>query len=50
MVSPQVRREAVDVLMHERGFGVTRACGLAISRRIVPARVWSTAEGYRVGG
>ena len=28
MVSPQVRREAVDALMSERGFGVTRACGL----------------------
>jgi putative transposase len=35
MVSPQVRREAVDVLMHERGFGVTRACGLTgISRSL----------------
>jgi putative transposase len=28
MVSPQVRREAVTVLMTERDFGVTRACGL----------------------
>lgn len=28
MVSPQVKREAVTVLMAERGFGVTRACGL----------------------
>jgi putative transposase len=29
MVSPQARREAVTVLMAERDFGVTRACGLA---------------------
>jgi putative transposase len=28
MVSPQAKREAVNVLMNERGFGVTRACGL----------------------
>ena len=28
MVSPQVKREAVSVLMRERDFGVTRACGL----------------------
>jgi putative transposase len=28
MVSPQAKREAVTVLMAERGFGVTRACGL----------------------
>ena len=28
MVSPQVKREAVTVLMTERDFGVTRACGL----------------------
>ena len=28
MVSPQAKREAVGVLMNERGFGVTRACGL----------------------
>ncbi len=28
MVSPQVKREAVTALMAERGFGVTRACGL----------------------
>jgi hypothetical protein len=28
MVSPQVKREAVTVLMAERDFGVTRACGL----------------------
>ena len=35
MVSPQVRREAVAVLMHERSFGVTRACGLVgISRSL----------------
>jgi putative transposase len=29
MVSPQAKREAVSVLMAERDFGVTRACGLA---------------------
>ncbi len=29
MVSPQAKREAVTVLMTERDFGVTRACGLA---------------------
>lgn len=35
MVSPQARREAVDALMRERGFGVTRACGLVrISRSL----------------
>jgi putative transposase len=28
MVSPQVKRQAVDVLRAERGLGVTRACGL----------------------
>jgi putative transposase len=28
MVSPQVRREAVDALVGERGFNLTRACGL----------------------
>ena len=36
MVSPQVKRQAVDVLREERGFGVTRACGLlGISSRLV---------------
>jgi putative transposase len=35
MVSPRVRREAVAVLMHERGYGVTKACGLiGISRSL----------------
>jgi putative transposase len=35
MVSPQARREAVTVLMTERDFGVTRACGLVqISRAL----------------
>ena len=35
MVGPQVRRQAVDVLREERGFGITRACGLAgISRSL----------------
>lgn len=35
MVSPQVKREAVKVLMAERSFGVTRACGLVqISRSL----------------
>lgn len=28
MVSPQAKREAVNALVSERGFGVTRACGL----------------------
>ena len=33
--NPQVRREAVAVLMHERGYGVTKACGLiGISRSL----------------
>src|SRR2546430_16842562 len=33
MVSPQAKREAVTVLLTERDFGVTRACGLVgISR------------------
>ena len=35
MVSPQAKREAVTVLMTERDFGLTRACGLAgISRSL----------------
>jgi putative transposase len=35
MVSPQARREAATVLMTERDFGVTRACGLVqISRAL----------------
>ena len=35
MVSPQVKRQAVDVLRTERGLGVTRACGLVgISRSL----------------
>ena len=35
MVSPQARREAVTVLVTERDFGVTRACGLVqISRSL----------------
>ena len=35
MVSPRVQREAVAVLMTERGYGVTRACGLVgISRSL----------------
>jgi len=35
MVSPQVKRQAVDVLRDERGLGVTRACGLiGISRSL----------------
>jgi hypothetical protein len=35
MVSPQAKRVAVAVLMTERSFGVTRACGLVgISRSL----------------
>ena len=35
MVSPQAKRAAVTVLMTERDFGVTRACGLiGISRSL----------------
>lgn len=35
MVSPQAKREAVDILMQERQLGVTRACGLVgISRSL----------------
>jgi putative transposase len=35
MVDPQVKRQAVKVLREERGFGVTRACGLVgISRSL----------------
>ena len=34
-MSPRARREAVAVLMHERSYGVTRACGLiGISRSL----------------
>lgn len=39
MVSPQVKRHAVDVLRAERGLGVTRACGLVgISRSLYAYR------------
>ena len=35
MVSPQAKREAVSMLMTERDYGVTRACGLLqISRSL----------------
>ena len=35
MVSPQAKREAVTLLLAERDFGVTRACGLVgISRSL----------------
>lgn len=35
MVGPQARREAVGLLMTERGFGITLACGLlGISRSL----------------
>ena len=35
MVSPQAKRQAVDLLRAQRGFGVTRACGLvSISRSL----------------
>jgi putative transposase len=35
MVGPQARREGVTVLIQERGYGVTRACGLlGISRSL----------------
>jgi putative transposase len=35
MVGPQVKRQAVDALREERGFGITRACGLVgISRSL----------------
>jgi len=35
MVGPQVKRQAVDALKEERGFGITRACGLVgISRSL----------------
>jgi putative transposase len=35
MVSPQAKRQAVEVLMVERAFGITRACGLiGISRSL----------------
>src|SRR5204863_1916835 len=46
MVSPQMKRQAVEALREERGFGITRACGLVgisrslygyRSRRPVPA-------------
>jgi hypothetical protein len=40
MVSPQVKREAVETLMRERSFGVTRACGLVqISRSLFSMHV-----------
>jgi len=33
MVGPQVKRQAVDALREERGFGITRACGLLMISR-----------------
>jgi len=49
MVGPQVKRQAVDVLREERGFGVTRACGLLmISRSLYGYRSRRpVAEGLR---
>lgn len=39
MVGPQAKREAVAVLMGERGFGVMRDCGLVgISRSLLRYR------------
>jgi putative transposase len=39
MVSPQAKREAVRLLMTERDFGVTHACGLvSISRSLYRVR------------
>jgi putative transposase len=39
MVSPRAKRQAVDLLRAERGFGVTRACGLvSISRSLYAYR------------
>jgi putative transposase len=39
MVSPQVKRQAVNLLREERGLGVTRACGLVgISRSLYACR------------
>ena len=39
MVSPQVKRQAVNLLREERGLGVTRACGLVgISRSLYAYR------------
>jgi len=54
VVSPQAKREAVAVLMTERYFGVTRACGMAV----FPDRYIATAAGVprapglreRIGG
>src|SRR5881227_545058 len=51
MVSPQMKRQAVEALREERGFGITRACGLVgisrslygyRSRRPVPAGLWES--------
>ena len=40
MVSPQAKREAVSMLMTERDYGVTRACGLVqISRSLYRYRM-----------
>lgn len=49
MVSPQARREAVEILMAERQFGVSRACGLVgISRSLFAYRSRRAApEGLR---
>src|SRR5579871_5877501 len=45
MVGPQAKREAVNVLMSEHRFGVTRACGLASISRSLYRYVRCRADG-----
>jgi len=45
MVGPQAKREAVDVLMTEHCFGITRACGLASISRSLYRYVRRQADG-----
>jgi len=48
MVSPQAKREAVSTLINERGFGVTRACGLVrMSRSSLADRIQHGADAQR---
>ena len=45
MVGPQAKREAVNVLMAEHRFGVTRACGLVSISRSLYRYVRQHADG-----
>lgn len=49
MVSPQCKREAVEILTAERAMGVTRACGLVGSRARCIAITAADRRGWSLG-